>query len=33
MTRYKVRGYVGVSWFGRTETWTRKTPPETRLER
>ena len=29
----KVRGYVGVSWFGRTETWTRKTAPETRLER
>ena len=23
----KVRGYVGMSWFGRTETWTRKTDP------
>ena len=21
----KVRGYVGISWFGRTETWTRMT--------
>ncbi len=20
----KVRGYVGISWFGRTETWTRQ---------
>ena len=23
----KVRGYVGVSWFGRTERWTRQTAP------
>lgn len=23
----KVRGYVGTSWFGRTERWTRETDP------
>jgi len=24
-TTLKVRGYVGISWFGRTETWTKTT--------